>query len=204
MENITEKDEQAMPKALAALVGQAGEVKELKYGEGETELIIKVVSRATAGARIEAVLGAANMVFVSGADTVEGYIPAYLNFAKRYAVMGCYTDFKCSGGLENLWLAVNYSPIYDDVVKIVGEEEIGGLIREMDELIKARLDALVHTTDFTRIAGKISGVLQWIGDSLKGLDIEGIIESLGGLTELSGDSLGKTVQRVKEMFAKKK
>ena len=100
----------------AFMSGLNKEPVELKYGEGKEQLTIKIFPVIPFERRLELIESIAGTVFVSGGKTIDGYLPASIKFAKRYAIIGYFTDFKFPAEINGIWAIVNQSGLYDDVL----------------------------------------------------------------------------------------
>lgn len=145
--------------ALKALIEtQAVKPQKLTYGEGETELTVVVTPVIPFTKRTEMINFIVDSAFTMGIETIQSYTPQYVKLAKRCAVLQYYTDLKMPTKLNDLWMIVNHTSIYRDVIDIVGED-IHDIFKEADLAIAAQRDYLTHKTDLNNLFGKLGGAV---------------------------------------------
>lgn len=149
--------------ALKALIeSQAVKPQTLTYGEDETELKVVVTPVISFAERTEMISFIVNSAFTVGVDTIQSYTPQYVKLAKRCAVLQHFTDLKLPAKLDDLWMILNHTSIYRDVIEIVGED-IDDIFDEADRAIAAQRDYLSRKTD-------INGLFDKIGDTIGKID----------------------------------
>ena len=145
--------------ALKALIEtQAVKPQNLTYGEGETELTVVVTPVIPFTKRTEMINFIVDSAFTMGIETIQSYTPQYVKLAKRCAVLQYYTDLEMPTKLNDLWMIVNHTSIYRDVIDIVGED-IHDIFKEADLAIAAQRDYLTHKTDLNNLFGKLGGAI---------------------------------------------
>ena len=137
---------------------QAAMPQTLTYGEGETELTVVVTPVIPFTKRTEMINFIVDSAFTMGIETIQSYTPQYVKLAKRCAVLQYYTDLKMPTKLNDLWMIVNHTSIYRDVIDIVGED-IHDIFKEADLAIAAQRDYLTHKTDLNNLFGKLGGAI---------------------------------------------
>ena len=176
-------------KALADLIKKHTiKPSEIEIGEGADKLTIKVDPMAPAGVRASAIIQAADLVFNGTDDGVDGYMPAFLQFAHRFGVMICFTDFDMPEDLGYAWFVLNNTPIYDKVTEIVGEEFVREFAHQLDELIEVRKQERIHMINFNRLLNKVENIIDGFSKKFEGFDMketlklfENLPNKLGGL-----------------------
>lgn len=146
-------------KTLKALIeSQAAKPQTLTYGEGETELKVIVTPVISFAERTEMISFIVDSAFTVGIDTIQSYTPQYVKLAKRCAVLQHFTDLKLPAKLNDLWMILNHTTIYRDVIEIVGED-IDDIFDEADHAIAARRDYLTNKTDVNGLFSKLGGAM---------------------------------------------
>lgn len=167
-----EKKSEGLPKALTELIEKNFKNPvAIEFGTGDEKLTITVNPMALPGTRVSAIINAAGLVFNEFDGGVEGYLPAFLDFAHRYGVLVCYTDFEVPEELNDAWLAINHTPIYDKVAEVLGAAEVEEFRNQLDELIEAVKQERIHMVNFNRIVDKLGGVFDGFAKQFQNLDI---------------------------------
>ena len=148
-------------KAIRALVeAQSRGQKELIYNSGtENELKITVVSAIPHTKRTAMIMEIVSLNFANEIVDVDSYMPTALELSRRYAVLKYYTDLKFPSDIDELWLILNHTSIYDDVVEFVGVD-IAKIFDEADKMISAKLPVvdrlfLLRTPPQRLIVGRV-------------------------------------------------
>lgn len=146
--------------------------KELKYGEGDNEFVINVYPVLPFSARMEMVRQIVNGVFMNERTSVNDYVPEFLILLQKYTVVKFYTDLELPTSLDDMWLVLNYTSLYDDIVKEVGADEIADIFDAANKAIDTYRQYLAAKTDTNALVKKIGDML---GD-LNGVTSEGILD----------------------------
>jgi len=150
------------------------------------ELKYKIEPLPSAAKRAHAVVIAADLLFNDELG-IDGYMPSFLCFARKYGVLACFTDLELSQDLEELWAFVNNTTVYRDVAKEVGNSKVSEFLFELNELIQARKDARIHMINVDRILNKIIGLVGGLNKQLiKKVDISKILTAIEGLSKGKG------------------
>jgi len=183
-----------LPKAFAALIASSIKpVKELKYGTGETELVIKVDPLPSVGRRTEAIEMAASLLF-SFEPGIDGYIASLITFARKYAVLICFTDIDFSFDLKDIWALISTTSLYDDVVREAGRKSVTEFLNELNELISAYKGARIHAINIDSVLDRLGGVISGFSEQFKGIDMVKILKGFQGLPkDFKGDDLIKQI-----------
>ena len=136
-------------------------------------------------------------VFMDGKDSVNTYVPEFLTLLQKYAVIKYFTDLQLPTKLDDMWLVLNYTSLYDDVVQIVGESEIKDIFDAANKAIDTYRQYLVSKTDMHSFMDKIGGVLKDFEGRIPQEDITEIVSKIkdmpkgGSLQDLITGLLGK-------------
>ncbi len=174
--NITEKSNAEQMKALVESC--APKVRELKYGEGENELKFNVYPVLPFGERTQMVKEIVDGVFMDERNTVHTYAPEFLTLVKRHAVVSNFTDLSLPEKIEDVWLVLNFTTIYEDIVKVVGEKEIEDIFDAADKAIETYRQYLVNKTDVNSFMGKIGDAFKDFDAKVSKQDIAVMIEEI--------------------------
>ncbi len=173
------KNENNNTAQIKALVeASAPKVGELKYGEGENEIIVKVYPVLPFSRRMEMVREISDGVFMDTKDSVNTYMPGYLTLLQKFVVVKNYTDLRLPTKLDDMWLVLNYTSIYSDVVKMVGEDEINDIFDASNKAIDTYRQYLTTKTDISALMNKIGGVLSDFEGRIPQEDINEITSKL--------------------------
>ena len=181
----------------AFVEASAPKVTELKYGEGEKELVVKVYPVLPFMKRTEMVREIIDGVFMDGKDSVNTYVPEFLTLLQKYAVTKYFTDLQLPTKLDDMWLGLNYTSLYDDVVQIVGEHEVKDIFDAANKVIDTYRQYLVTKTDMHSLMDKIGGVLKDFEGRIPQEDITEIVSKIkdmpkgGSLQDIITGLLGK-------------
>ena len=181
----------------AFVEASAPKVTELKYGEGEKELVVKVYPVLPFMKRTEMVREIIDGVFMDGKDSVNTYVPEFLTLLQKYAVTKYFTDLQLPTKLDDMWLVLNYTSIYEDVIKIVGRFEVKDIFDAANKAIDTYRQYLVSKTDMNSLMDKIGGVLKDFEGRLPQEDITAITSKIkdmpkgGSLQDIITGLLGK-------------
>lgn len=182
-------------------------LKELKYSTSIGELKIKVYPVIPYRKRVEMIRYIVDGVFMGDKNTIDCYMPEFLALVKRHATVLYFTDFKLPKKIEDMWLVLKYTTIYDDVATIVGEE-----LKEIFDAAEASINAYKeYLTKKTDLYALISKIGQYAKDfkkdmpklDFKKFDVKKISEALkanGVDIDLSGilGSILKTQEQTDE------
>ena len=186
-------------KAIRALVeAQSRGQKELIYNSGtENELKITVVSAIPHTKRTAMIMEIVSLNFANEIVDVDSYMPTALELSRRYAVLKYYTDLKFPSDIDELWLILNHTSIYDDVVEFVGVD-IAKIFDEADKMISAKVAYLTHKSDLNLFLSKMTAVVEKFGASMEGVDMTKMLSVLGNLSQFSSTDLVGAILENKE------
>lgn len=175
----------------------APKISELRYGEGDNEVVISVFPVLPFVKRSAMVREIVDGVFMDNKDTVDTYVPEFLTLLQKYTVLKYFTDFPLPKEINDLWLVLNFTTIYEDVVEIVGVEEIKDIFDAANNAIDTYRQYLVRKTDINSLMGKIGGMMGDIESKISKEDIDSVLskvkEFTGGssMQDLIGALIGK-------------
>jgi hypothetical protein len=170
--------------------------KLLQYGEGENLLKINVNPILSFEKRTEMVRKIADMILSSEAKSVSEYYPEQKRLAERFALLTYFTDLEIPKDLETLWLVLNHTPIYDDVVIYVGKY-FYDILKDAEALVESRKSYLEHKPGLSTFLDKISGVLDSLGKQLSTEDVGGLADMLKNLSKAPLDGIIGAAQKAK-------
>ena len=185
-------------KALRTLVeAQSRGQKEIIYNEGtEDELKVVVVSAIPYTKRTVLISELVALNFAGDASHINDYMPSALEFARKYTIVRYYSDLKLPTNLDELWLILNHTSIFQDIYDFVGDD-IDKIFDEADKQIEAKLAYLANQSDLNLFLGNISKVVEKFGDALKDVDIHKLISVLGNMSQFSSEELVDSILKVK-------
>lgn len=185
-------------KALRTLVeAQSRGQKEIIYNEGtEDELKVVVVSAIPYTKRTALISELVALNFAGDASHINDYMPSALEFARKYTIVRYYSDLKLPTNLDEIWLILNHTSIFQDIYDFVGND-IDKIFNEADKQIEAKLAYLANQSDLNLFLGNISKVVEKFGDTLKDVDIHKLISVLGNMSQFSSEELVDSILKVK-------
>lgn len=169
--------------ALLKIFDVWGEDKILQYGEGEHSVKVRVKATLPFTQRMEMIRDIARMVFTDTGDSIDCYVPAFVEFAKRYAAITYYTDAELPSEPNELWHILNNSPLYEQVSEIV-REELEIIFRDAEETIRAKRDHLVGKTDILHLFDRM---LKTLENQFSGIEFGEIKDILKNLPKMSAE-----------------
>ena len=182
----------------AFISSQIDEPKELKYDLGDAgELEVKVMPVLPFVKRAEMVRMIANLVFINDGKSINDYMPEYIELSKRLNVVAYFTDFKMPKDINDVWLVLNYTSLYDDVVKIVGAD-IDRIFQEADALIESRRRYLENKTDLNTLFEKITGELDEFSTQFDENDIQSMIKVIEKIPNFSTENVVKAIANIEK------
>lgn len=160
---------------------------ELKYSHDGEELVVKVNKQISLNERIQMVKEIYNMVFDESDNKkyvgIESYHPELMDFAKRCAVITYFTDIELPDNLEDISDLVLNTPIFDDVMKYVGQTAVF-IFDEANEMVNARKQSILANRNFNALVEKINYVIDSLAEKFKDVDVkelQGVISQFKGL-----------------------
>lgn len=156
----------------------APKVSELKYGNGDDEFIVKVYPILPFTKRIEMVREIVNGVFMDKKDTVDNYMPEFLTLMQKYTVIKFFTDLTLPRKIDDMWLVLNHTSIYEDVINIVGISEVEDIFNAANKAIDTYRQYLTTKTDVNSLINKIGGAVNDFGNKISQEDIMSITSKI--------------------------
>lgn len=184
----------------ALIEAQAAKPQTLTYGGGDTKLEVVVTPVISFSKRTEMVDFIVGSAFTMGVDTIQSYTPQYVKLAKRCAVLQYFTDLKVPAKLNDLWMVLNHTTIYQDVVEIVGAD-IDDIFDEADLAIAAQRDYLTHKTDINSLFAKIGNAVGKIDFSQE--DLTTLLDVFKNMPNLSEDKIVDGILKFQAAAAEK-
>lgn len=182
----------------AFISSQIDEPKELKYDLGDAgELVVKVIPVLPFIKRAEMVRMIASLVFINDGKSINDYMPEYIELSKRLNVVSYFTDFKMPKDINDVWLVLNYTSLYDDVVKIVGAD-IDRIFQEADALIESRRRYLENKTDLNTLFEKITGKLDEFSTQFDENDIQSMMKVIEKIPNFSTENVVKAIANIEK------
>jgi len=168
--------------ALTALIEEnMPEKKEVKFGEDENEFIVKVSQAIGIGIKAEAIQTAVDLLFQDDSTDMNSFMPALTKFAQRFGILLAYTNFEIPSEIDKAWLAVMYTPIYDEVAARLGESVIDNFVDDFNRLLDAKILEIAYATNWNRLLDRMGGMLGRLTENLGDFDIEKAFGMLSGL-----------------------
>lgn len=193
---MTKKYRNALRKLIE---NQAKEKIVLKYNEGtEEELVVTVYPALPMTKRIKMVEEIVSFAFMGEGQSVEDYSPCSVAYAKKSTALEYFTDVNIPEKLDEAWLLLNYTTLFDDVYNIVGTQ-IDEIFNEADQCIKAKVKYLANKTDLNALIGNLSKKLENFGgeDFMKNFDIKSLEPMLAKLSGMSTDDIVDSILKLK-------
>ncbi|MGN0819840.1 MAG: hypothetical protein ACI4M6_05535 [Christensenellaceae bacterium] len=160
--------------------------KELRYKTEIGELTFKVYPVISYKDRIAMVRDIVDGVFMGEKNTIDCYMPEFLSLVQRNAVVSYFTDLKLPEKLEEAWLFLKHTTIYDDVVKIVGDE-IQEIFTAADETIEVYKKYLTNKSDINKLVSRIGLSLEEMAKNMPEVSADGInVDGLNDALKANG------------------
>ena len=186
-------------KVRAFISGQVAKPTTISYPIGEGDNIeIGVNPVLPFAKRAEMIRAIAGIVFINKGEHINDYMPEYTKLAKKITIISYYTDFKLPKDVNDAWLVLNNTTLFDDVAKIIGKD-VEEIFEEADELIEARKNYLINKTDLNSFLAKISEKIDTFGSQFTEQDLRAVMKMMEKLPQnLSPESVVKAVAAVEE------
>lgn len=182
----------------AFISSQIDEPKELKYDLGDAgKLVVRVMPVLPFVKRAEMVRMIASLVFINEGKSINDYMPEYIELSKRLNVVSYFTDFKMPKDINDVWLVLNYTSLYDDVVKMVGVD-IDRIFQEADALIESRRRYLENKTDLNTLFEKVTGKLDEFSTQFDENDIQSMMKVIEKIPNFSTENVVKAIANIEK------
>lgn len=184
-------------KIRAFISGHVAKPTTISYPIGEDDNIEITVNPVLPFAkRAEMVRAIAGIVFINKGEHINDYMPEYTKLAKKITIISYYTDFKLPKDVNDAWLVLNNTTLFDDVAKIIGKD-VEEIFEEADELIEARKNYLINKTDLNSFLAKISEKIDSFGSQFTEQDLRAVMKMMEKLPQnVSPENLVKAVAAV--------
>lgn len=156
------------------------EDKVLTFGsDGETAVTVKrVINYST---RLKFIKSIVALVVQKDESDEEQYVPDIYEFAKRYYTITYMTDFVLPESIDDCWLVLFYTHLYDDVFDACRDVCID-VYGAAEEEIRFKRDVLERNGG---IFGSLRNLVNTIGENAKDLTPEKIQEIVGMFKDLN-------------------
>ncbi len=175
-------NENSIQKLKSLFETNAPKSSELVYSIGDEELKIKVNPIISFTKRIQLVREIVDSVFMDNKNTVHTYAPEILTLVKRHAVIKYFTDLSLPDKLDDMWLILNYTSIYQDVIEIVGIREIESIFKDAEDIIEVYKQYLATKTDANIFMDKIT---EFVSNIKSKINEESISKALSTFEKMS-------------------
>ena len=189
-------------KVRAFISGQVAKPTTISYPIGEGDNIEIVVNPVLPFAkRAEMVRAIAGIVFINKGEHINDYMPEYTKLAKKITIISYYTDFKLPKDVNDAWLVLNNTTLFDDVAKIIGKD-VEEIFEEACEVMPGGVNSpnyLINKTDLNSFLAKISEKIDSFGSQFTEQDLRSVMKMMEKLPQnLSPESVVKAVAAVEE------
>ncbi len=164
---------------------------------GMDPIVVNVRSVIPFGSYAATVRAIVGIVFMNNGQNIDDYAPENLEFAKRYVVVSSFTDFKVPTDINDAWLVLYNTPLYDDVMNIVGDYA-GVIFDAANDLIEARLRFLSGKTGINDLISKISEKVDGMNMNISQEDIQAMLKTLGNMPSMTPESIVSAVVKAQE------
>lgn len=155
---------------------------------GEGKHRVHVVKTLPFVKRVEAIRMISNLVFTNEGNHIEDYAPEYAELSKRIGIISCYTDFTLPKGLNDTWFILFYTNLYDNAVKIIGEDA-KRICDEADKLIESKRKHLENKTELNVLLEKLSDKISSFGGQFSKDDISSIMKVIETLPNYTSENI---------------
>lgn len=162
----------------------------LEYSIEEGTIVINVKPLISFTDRVKLIKEIASNAFIEESNnSVTQYSPEFITFLKRYYILSYYTDIKLPENINDAWLILRYTDIFDDVKKIIGEDIVKEIFDEVDDIINVRKKIVVASNSYLNLFMQISAIINQLTSGISKEDIEKTlsqIENLPNANEIKG------------------
>ena len=158
------------------------EIEDKVLQMGSTGDVIVTVKRVmNYEKRLRFIKSIVGLVIQTDENGEEQYVPDIYEFAKRYYTIAYMTDFVLPESIDDCWLILYYTHLYDDVVAACGKI-CPDIYSAVEEEIRFKRDILKRNGG---LLGSIRKLINTIGENAKDLTPEKIQEIVGMFKELN-------------------
>ena len=173
---MSKKNENNTKTLLKNFIEQsAPKVTELNYSTEHGDLTVKVYPVLPFSKRAAMIREIVNGVFMGDKSTIDDYVPEFLEFIKRYTTIEYFTDLGLPKKLDDAWLVLNYTSVYEDVAKILGKDLLS-IFDEASKSIDAYKEYLTKKSDANTFIKKITDSMKDFDGKLPDFDISKLSE----------------------------
>lgn len=154
------------------------------YGDGDSKLEFEVYGAISLEKKIAMTSYILAIAFSGFRNSLDGYSPLIIEFAKGCGVLEYYTNLEVPAKFEDVYFLLKHTPVYSDILEFI-KDDADDVLNSIDDIAAARRDYYVHRSDAAGGFEKLLSIADTFKDKLSGADIEKL---LNGLRSLSGAS----------------
>lgn len=165
-------------------IGKSDELgaKVFVYGDGDSKLEFEVYGAIPLEKKISMTSYILAIAFSGSRNSLDGYSPLIVEFAKGCGVLEYYTNLEVPSKFEDVYFLLKHTPVYSDILEFI-KNDADDVLRSIDDIVAARRDYYTHRSDAAGGFEKLLSIADTFKDKLSGVDIEKL---LNGLRSLSG------------------
>lgn len=189
---MTKKEKNKLTQLVKLLEENAPKTKELSFQNGDCSFVVKVTPAVKLENRAKAVKTIANFILSQNASDLGHYTPEYTILAQKYAILATFTDITLPEDVNDLWLILNYTPIYDEVVELLNgaEKEI---FAEAKAIVDSKLRYLENKTDLNNFINKAAKYLESSEINFTKEDVKKLLGVVDKVSSCSQEDIIKTI-----------
>lgn len=153
---------------------------------------INVATNLTFEKRSELVRRIASFVFIGDGNNIGDYAPEYTELSKRLNVIGFYTDFDLPKEINDVWLVLTCTSLYEEVVKRIADD-LNLIYAEADALIESKKRYLENKTDLLKMFEGAADRLGSLGSQFTKDDVGNVLKLLETLPNYSSENIIKAI-----------
>ena len=148
----------------------------ITIGEGENLIELNIKKRLSLYERSDMVNSIASMVWAQDDDGLMQFAPYLRKFAYDFSIINYFTNISLPSNTEKIWEFVEKTNITNMIVDVIGQDYIGGIIREASELIEYRKSENLKHSKFDGILNAVSNVMGSLDTATKNIDMPKLLE----------------------------
>lgn len=169
----------------------------LTFGNEDNALTVMVKPSIPFTERLNLIADINGMVFMGDSNTIGTYMPAFREFAERFAVLSHYTDLNIPKDLNTAWSLFIDTNIFEEVLNVVSDN-INDILQDSREMIKTKKDYLVRKTDTGALVDKLSGAMDSLGGQFSETDVNTILGFLKKMPKAESSDMIKTIMALQK------
>ncbi len=143
---------------------------EKSYFIDEKEIKITFYPSVGFDKQIEMIYNVEDMCFDVERKSIDNYHPYLVDFAIKYYAISYYTDFVLPQNLNDAWLILYRTDIYNNVWIVAGDE-LENVIYTAKENINNKVEYLKNKNEFSNLIEKIGNVVEKVSEKIENSDI---------------------------------